>query len=494
MPWPTRASATHLALPPGPSYDRSDVRVGIVHFGVGGFHRAHQAAYLDALMNQGLARDWGVCGVGVLPGDRAMGRALLPQDCRYTLVVKHPDGRLEPRVVGSLVEHLYAPDSPERVLDRLTSPDTRIVSLTVTEGGYNVNQATGEFVGTEPGVLADLRPGAVPATVFGYVVEALERRRRRNVPPFTVVSCDNITSNGRLARKVFTAFAALRDPELAEWIAARVRFPNSMVDRITPATTDEDRAQLAARFGVADNWPVVCEPFTQWVLEDDFTLGRPPLERVGVQLVGDVRPYELMKLRLLNAGHQALAFFGHLLGHRYVHEAATDPRLAGYVRAYMDGEGTSSLLPVAGIDLDGYKDELLRRFANPGIRDTVARLCAETSDRIPTFVLPVLRHHLATGGPIAYTTAIVASWARYAEGVDEGGRPIEVVDRRAAEVTAAARRYPEDPLALIRLTELFGDLAEDRRFVAEYVETARLLHEEGAAATLARLAAVSGGA
>lgn len=477
-----------LALP-GQAYDRSAVRVGIVHFGVGGFHRAHQAAYIDSLMNLGLAMDWGICGVGVKSADRAMARALAPQGCRYTLVVKHPDGRLEPRVIGSIIDYLYAPDSPEQVLDRLASEHTRIVSLTITEGGYNVNQATGEFIATEPDVVEDLRPGAIPSTVFGYIVEALNRRQRRGIPPFSVMSCDNIQSNGHLAREMFTAFAALRDPNLAQWIREHVPFPNSMVDRITPATTDKDRDQINIRLAIDDNWPVVCEPFTQWVLEDDFSLGRPPLEQAGVQMVDDVTPYELMKLRLLNAGHQALAYFGHLLGHQYVDEAATDPQLAAYVRAYMDTEATPSLLPVPGIDLDDYKDELLRRFANPAIRDTVARLCAEASDRIPKFVLPVLQHNLATGGPISHATAIVASWARYAQGVDEHGETIDVVDRMAPEITAAARQYTKDPTAFIKLTSLFGDLAENPRFTREYLEIAHQIHTAGTAKTLMHLTA-----
>jgi mannitol 2-dehydrogenase len=476
-------------MPSYPTYDRAAVSVGIVHFGVGGFHRAHQAAYIDALMNRGMAMDWGICGVGVLPADARMARALVPQQCRYTLVVKHPDGELEPRVIGSIVDYLYGPDDPELVLKTLTRPETRIVSLTITEGGYNFNQVTREFIADEPSVAADLVPGATPSTVFGYVVEALDRRRRRGIAPFTVMSCDNIQSNGHVAREMFTAFAELRDPELAQWITEHVHFPDSMVDRITPATTDDDREQLREQLGVVDNWPVICEPFTQWVLEDDFSLGRPPLEEVGVQLVEDVAPYELMKLRLLNASHQAIAYFGYLLGHRYAHEAATDPRLARYTRAYMDNEATPTLLPVPGVDLEAYKTELLTRFANPGIRDTIARLCAESSDRIPKWVLPVIRQNLATGGPISHATAIVASWARYAEGVDEQGEGIVVVDRLADEVTAAARQYPQEPLAFLRMTQLFGDLAENERFVEEYLRIARSIHTVGVAETLSKLAA-----
>jgi mannitol 2-dehydrogenase len=471
----------------GPTYDRSAVTVGIVHFGVGGFHRAHQAAYIDSLMNQGTAMDWGICGVGVMPADLNMHHALTPQQGLYTLVVKHPDGTLEPRIIGSIIDYLYAPDNPAHVLDTLTREQTRIVSLTITEGGYNFNQTTHQFIPDEPGIAADLRPGATPSTVFGYIIEALDRRRHTGTPPFTIMSCDNIQSNGHIARAMFTAFAQQRDPELAQWITDHVHFPDSMVDRITPATTDQDREQLRNELGIHDNWPVITEPFTQWVLEDNFNQGRPPLEQAGVQLVHNVAPYELMKLRLLNASHQAIAYFGHLLGHRYVHEAAADPRLTQYTRAYMDAEATPTLLPVPGVDLDAYKTELLERFANPGIRDTIARLCAETSDRIPKWVLPVIRHNLTTDGPITHATAIIASWARYAEGTDEQGNPIDVVDRLADQVTAAARNYPQDPLALIKLTQLFGDLAQNKRFTHEYLRIADSIHTVGAAETLVKL-------
>jgi mannitol 2-dehydrogenase len=466
-----------------PTYDRRTVHVGIVHIGVGGFHRAHQAMYLDRLMNDGKALEWGICGVGVLPSDRRMADAMTAQDGLYTLVVKYPDGTLEPRVIGSIVEYLFAPDDPDAVIERMADPATRIVSLTVTEGGYNIHAVTGRFAEDDPAVQRDLQPGAVPRTSFGLITEALVRRRQRDVAPFAVVSCDNIQGNGTIARNSFAAFAALRDPELGEWVGKEVRFPNSMVDRITPATTDEDRAELARRYGVADQWPVVCEPFTQWVLEDQFE-ARPPLEDAGVQMVQDVEPYELMKLRLLNASHQAVAYFGYLAGYRLVHDACQDPLFASFLLAYMDEEATPTLEPVPGIDLDDYKRNLIARFSNPQVRDTIARLCAESSDRIPKWLLPVVRHNLQRGGPVALSAAIVASWARYAEGVDEDGNPIEVVDRLRDTVTAAAREQRSDPLAFVRNRELFGDLVEDDRFTGAYLAVLDSLHGKGARATL----------
>jgi mannitol 2-dehydrogenase len=469
-----------------PSYDRGRVRTGIVHLGVGGFHRSHQAMYLDRLMTAGRALDWGICGVGVLPGDRAMAEAMTAQDCLYTLVVKHPDGATEVRVIGSMVEFLLAPDDPEAVVEKMADPATRIVSLTVTEGGYNASAITGEFDDTNPEVLGDLRPGAALRTSFGLVTEALVRRRARGLAPFTVVSCDNIPGNGHLARSSYAAFAALRDPELGEWVRTSVPFPNSMVDRITPVTTDADRADLAARFGVADRWPVVCEPWTQWVLEDDFACGRPPLEDAGVQLVDDVAPYELMKLRLLNAGHQVLAQPGRLAGFTHVHQACADPAFRRLLEGYLEEEATPTLAPVPGIDLARYRAEVVRRFAGPAIADTLARICAEASDRIPQFLLPVLRANLASGGEIRRSVAVLAAWARSAQGADDSGRPIELLDGRAEALIARARS--SDPLAFVADRELFGDLVDDDRFVVAYRQAAASLRELGARATVERLA------
>jgi mannitol 2-dehydrogenase len=472
---------------PVPAYDRRLVTPGVVHVGVGGFHRAHQAMYHDRLMSEGAELDWGICGVGVLPADRGMQQALDAQDGLYTLVLKHSDGTYEPRVIGSIVEYLFAPDDPEAVIEKMAATSTRIVSLTITEGGYNISDLTGEFDVTNPDVIADLQPGAVPRTAFGLITEALWRRRKHGRTPFTVMSCDNLQENGHLTRRVFTAFARLRDPELGDWVESEVRFPNSMVDRITPVTTDADRAEVAERFGIEDRWPVVCEPYTQWVLEDTFPAGRPPYGEVGVELVDQVKPYELMKLRLLNGSHQALAYFGYLCGYRLVHEAAGDPLFQAFLLGYMDSEATPTLAPVPGVDLGGYKHTLIERFANPQIRDTIARVCAQSSDRIPKWLLPVVRQQLAAGGEIRRSAAVVASWARYAEGVDEQGRPIEVVDRRRDTLMRLARRQREDPDAFIANRELFGDLADNERFVAAYRSALASLHQRGARATLESL-------
>jgi mannitol 2-dehydrogenase len=477
----------------GPTYDRSRVTPGIVHFGVGGFHRAHQAMYVDALMNRGEALDWGIVGVGVMPQDARMRDALDAQDHLYTLVVKHPDGSLEPRVIGSLVDYLFAPDDPEAVLGRMTDPATRIVSLTVTEGGYHVNQVTGEFDPGDPALQADLKGDGPPVSAFGFIVEALRRRRAAGVAPFTVMSCDNLPGNGHVARKTITAFARLQDPDLADWMDTAVAFPNCMVDRITPVTTQADIDALEARYGVADRWPVVCEPFTQWVLEDDFPQGRPPFEDVGVQVVDDVVPYELMKLRLLNASHQALCYLGYLAGYRYAHEVCSDPLFVGFLLGYMENEASPTLPEVPGVDLDAYRHQLIERFANPEVRDTLARLCAESSDRIPKWLMPVVFANLERGGPIDRSTLVVASWARYAEGIDEQGEPIEVVDRLKDQMMAAAARQKDDPLAFIRNEDLFGAAADDPRFTSTYTAFLADLHGKGARQTLKDLEGRLGG-
>jgi mannitol 2-dehydrogenase len=471
---------------PVPTYDRALVTPGVVHIGVGGFHRAHQAMYHDRLLSEG-ALDWGICGVGVMPADRQMKQVLDAQDGLYTLVLKHSDGTYEPRIIGSIVEYLYAPDDPEAVIEKMAAESTRIVSLTITEGGYNVSDITGEFDAANPGVVADLAPGAVPRTAFGLITEALRRRRMRGLRPFTIMSCDNLQDNGYRSKRVFTAFARLRDPGLGDWVEREARFPNSMVDRITPGTTDADRVEIRERFGIEDQWPVVCEPYTQWVLQDAFTAGRPPYEQAGVQVVDQVEPYELMKLRLLNGSHQALAYFGYLAGYRLVHEAAQDPLFQAFLLGYMDKEATPTLAPVPGVDLEGYKYTLLERFSNPQVRDTIARLCAESSDRIPKWLLPVVRKQLANGGEIRRSAAVVASWARYAEGIDEAGQPIEVVDRLRDSLMRAARRQREDPDAFIANRHVFGDLVDKKPFVTAYRSALASLHQRGARATLESL-------
>jgi mannitol 2-dehydrogenase len=467
-----------------PRYDRSKVTPGILHLGVGAFHRSHQALTIDTLISQGMAQDWGIIGVGLLESDRRMSDALKPQDCLYTLITKHPDGQIHYQVIGSIIEYLYAPESPAAVLARLVDPAIRIVSLTITEGGYSFDRVTGEFDPATPGVAEDLQGSPHPISAFGFIVEGLRLRRANGTPAFTIQSCDNIQGNGEVAKKMIIEFAKRKDLELAEWISENVAFPNSMVDRITPVTATADIELASRKLGVEDQWPVPCEPFFQWVVEDHFPTGRPPLEKADVQMVSDVMPYELMKLRLLNASHQGLCYFGHLSGYTYVHEVMADPLIVTLLRRYMDEEASPTLSPVPGVDLAKYKNQLIERFSNSQVLDTVARLAAESSDRIPKWLLPVVREQLKKKGPVALSAAIVASWARYDEAIDEKGDPINVVDPLRDELVAIARTQRKNPTAFIQNAKLFGDLGSDPAFVEPYLAVLKSLHLNGAQKTL----------
>lgn len=471
-----------------PTYDRDALRRSIVHIGVGGFHRAHQAVYLDDIAERCISKNWGERGLGLLPGDRRMADALTPQGGLYTVVSRGAQGDTA-RVVGALTDYLFAPAAPARALGLLRDPATRIVSLTITEGGYLIDDETGHFDADDPAVRADVGRVETPQTVFGYLCAALAQRRAAGVAPFTVLSCDNLPGNGDVARRALVAFARLRDAGLADWIAAEVAFPNGMVDRITPRTTDADRELVAATFGIADAWPVVAEPYTQWVLEDHFCNGRPPLEEVGVQLVSDVAPYETMKLRLLNGSHQAMAYLGLLAGYRYAHEVLGDPDFRLLLARFMDDEVTPLLPAVPGIDLTAYKRTLLTRFANPAIGDTLARLATDGSDRMPKFVLPSLHEALAQGRPHRLLTLVVAGFIRALRGVDEQGAPLALDDRRADELRRLAVASPTDPRPILGVRRVFGDLGAHERWVAELTALLRQLDERGARATLAAVLA-----
>ncbi|MDR2930732.1 MAG: mannitol dehydrogenase family protein [Propionibacteriaceae bacterium] len=474
------------------TYDRRAMTVGIAHFGVGNFHRSHQAMYLDRLLrdprHESATRTWGICGVGVMESDRRMRDALNGQDYEYTAIERHPDGRAPATRVGSIIGFLHAGDDLDAVIDLLVDPATRIVSLTITEGGYNISDSTGQFDTTNPAVVADAEPGAIPSTVFGVVIAGLRRRRARGVPPFTIMSCDNVESNGDVARRSFTSFAAMVDPELAEWMTSTVSFPNCMVDRITPVTTDQDRAWVTQTYGVDDAWPVLSEGFTQWVLEDRFPSGRPAWEQVGVQLVHDVRPYEMMKLRLLNASHQGIAYAGLLAGHHFVHEAACDPTIVRFVRAYMDREASPTLGPVPGVDLPAYKDQLVERFASAHVRDTLDRLATDASDRIPKFVVPVIRARRAAGEQAPLCAAILAGWTQYARQCVAGVRPM-FVDRQEAAVRAAVERSRTDPVGFLRDHDWFADLGDDPVFTADYLRAIEAFQADTVSSALDKIMA-----
>ncbi|GJM44136.1 MAG: mannitol 2-dehydrogenase [Gemmatimonadota bacterium] len=461
-----------------PSYDRSRIQAGIVHVGVGGFHRSHEAYYTDALMNRSGASAWGICGVGLREADRRIGEILKAQDHLYTLIVKHPQGRIERAVIGSLVDFVLGCHDPGAAIARMAHADTRIVSLTITEGGYNFDPATGDFDFSNVEVRHDLEHPASPRTVFGFLTAALRMRRSRDLPALTIQSCDNIQHNGDLTRRMLLDFAREQDAELARWIEGEARFPNAMVDRITPVTTPEDVADLAAEAGLRDEWPVTCEPFAQWVIEDQFANGRPAWEEVGVHFVADVTPYEKMKIRLLNAGHSVLGWLGAIHGHKTIDGCVADPLFATYLRRFLDVEATPVLDPVEGIDLERYKDELVGRFGNPNIKDSVARICLESSAKLPKFLIPTITENLAQGGSIRFATLVIAAWGYYcAKAVDGQGAPLEFVDAMERELHQAARGTPEDSLSFLRLEAVFGDLVHDHRFATLYSEMIQGLYD-----------------
>jgi len=468
-----------------PTYDRHGVTQSIVHIGVGGFHRAHQAVYLDDLLHLPGYSEWGLCGVGLLKNDCRMRDALLPQDFLYTVVECSAAGE-RARVIGSLLNFLYAPEDPQAAIEKMAAPECRIVSLTITEGGYYVNQGTGEFDHGHPEIVHDLEHPHEPCCSFGYLAEALARRRKRGLPPFTVMSCDNLQQNGAVAKKMILAFAERRDPALSKWLAEYGAFPNSMVDRITPAATVDNRIMVREKFGIDDAWPVVTEPFKQWVIEDCFPNGRPAWERVGAQMTSDVFPYEKVKIRLLNASHQAICHIGRLLGYQYVHEAVADPYIKKLVTALMDVEVTPLLPEVHGIDLDEYKKTLIERFANPAIKDQLSRISMEGSARIPKFVLPSIHEQLERGGPIKMLSFTLACWFRCLRETNDLGEELPIIDSLADKLRENARRGGADPGALLSIDELFGDvLPRSRVFVAEVSHALRSLYENGAKATLA---------
>lgn len=458
---------------PGPTYDRKAMVSGIVHIGVGGFHRSHQAFYTHQLLEKEHAYEWGICGVGLRDADKNIHDVLTRQDGLYTLIVKHPDGKIESGVLGAINDFLLAKNGVHAIIDRMADPNTKIVSLTITEGGYNFNPATGEFDFSNPDIRHELENPNDPKTVYGYLTAALKKRHEAGLMPFSIMSCDNIQHNGDVARKMVLAFANRQDPELGEWIAENVTFPNSMVDRITPVTTKADMEYLEKTHRFKDTWPVTCEPFIQWVVEDDFCNGRPAYEKVGVQFVPDVKPYEKMKLRLLNAGHSVLGILGAIEGKETINDCMKDDTFSTFLRVFMDREATPTLDEVRGIDLDDYKDSLLQRFSNPTIKDSVSRICSESSAKLPKFLIETVQENLAAGRSIDLAVMVIAAWCYYSDKqVDKNGNPLKIIDAMADELHFAAKQTASDPLAFIKLDSIFGDLAQNERFSKRYQEMA----------------------
>ncbi len=467
-----------------PAFDPAGVRPGIVHLGLGGFHRAHMARYTHDLMERDpAALAFGIVGAGLLPADRRMLDALAPQDNLYTLVERDAENETV-RVIASLARVIFAADGAADLLGAIDNDAVRIVSLTVTENGYCLNRATKQLDDAHPLIRHDLEAPHDPRSAIGIVVEGYRRRMAAGRPAFTALSCDNIQHNGTVLRDAVRALATLQDAaDLVSWIDANASFPSTMVDRITPVTTDADIAALTERYGVVDRWPVFCEPFTQWVIEDRFVQGRPRWEDVGAQFVPDVAPYEFMKLRLLNASHLAVAGLGRLAGYLTVDEAMRDPLLARYMAALMDRETGPTLAPVPGVDLVEYKRTLLTRFANPSIRDTVERV--NTDAPLNVLVDPI-RDRLRASEPVDLLALALAAWLRRVRGEDETGQPIEIKHPLAATLRARAIEGGPNPEPLLGITELFGEVGRSAVLIGAVRHWLTSLYEVGSAKTLAR--------
>lgn len=479
--------APEVALP---AYALDDTRQGIAHIGVGGFHRAHQAYYTDALMNTGEGLDWAICGVGLRAEDRRARDDLKEQDYLFTLFELGDTDDTEVRVIGAIRDMLLAEDDASALIDKLASPQIRIVSLTITEGGYCIDDSNGEFMAHLPQIQHDLAHPEAPETVFGFLCAALTKRRAAGTPAFTLMSCDNLPHNGAVTRKALLAFAALRDADLHDWIAQNVSFPNAMVDRITPMTSTEHRLQLADKHAVDDAWPVVCEPFVQWVLEDKFVNGRPAWEKVGVQFTDDVTPYEEMKIKLLNGSHLALTYLGFLKGYRFVHETMNDPLFVRYMRAYMDLDVTPQLSPVPGINLTDYKQTLVDRFSNQAIADQLERVCSDGSSKFPKFTVPTLNRLIADGQETKRAALVVAAWALYLKGVDENGDTYSIPDPRAAFCQALVADDALITQRLLEVEEIFGTaIPRSAAFVAAFEWCCNSLRDVGVTRTLERVLA-----
>ena len=454
-----------------PNYNRENITTGVVHVGVGGFHRAHEAMYIDQLLEDVANANWGICGVALLNFDQKIYNVLKEQDGLYTLVIKELDGTLTKEVIGSITEYLFAPDSPKAVIEKMADKATKIITLTITEGGYNLNEATGEFNYENPTIIHDKNNLAEPKTIFGYLTQALALRKENNNGPITILSCDNIEGNGHVTKKMLLSYIAFAQPDLLPWIESNVSFPNSMVDRITPATIPSDIALLLETSGIEDQWPVVCESFQQWVIEDDFIAGRPNLEAVGVQFVKDVAPFEKMKLGLLNAGHSVIGILGSLMGYNTIDEAIHNPEIAKFLAIYLDNEVTPTLNDLEGVDLTQYKKTLVARFSNVYIKDQIERICSETSAKMPKFIMPTVQGQLAANRSVSHAAFVIAAWAIYSLGVNEKKESINIKDALQEVLFAKATLAQTNPVAFIQIEAVFGTLSTSESFVAVYTKS-----------------------
>lgn len=468
-----------------PAYDRALVRPGIVHIGIGNFHRVHQATVIDDCLNWLSNAHWGISGVGLTDGTAAQAKAEIyrQQDNLYTVTELTSESPRETRVIGAMVEYLHAPSDPDAVRRRLTDPATRIVSLTITEGGYNIDGSTGEFALGAPGIASDLA-GNVPQTPFGYLVDALDRRRREGLQPFTVLSCDNLRSNGDTTRKAVVTFARARDKSLADWIEAEGAFPNSMVDRIAPQVSDSDRQRLNQSTGVGDLIPATCEPYTKWVIEDRFCAGRPPLEVGGVEFSNDVAAYEAVKGRLSNAAHMLMCYPSLLMGSRTVDEGMRDPRISQLLRNFWDLDSLRLVTPPRGYSIERFTAQVLERFANPAIKDSLLRVAGDGASKINVFHAKTILQLVAEGADLTREAFLMATFARYLCGADDVGKPFSIFEPQVTAEDFALVRST-DKLGVLRTSAFRGlGLHESPAFVSMFLRMTEGISRQGTSQTL----------
>lgn len=483
-------SSNLAAVPAGiekPTYDRSKVRAGIAHLSVGNFHRAHQAVYLDRCLALGGQDEWGIVGIGLMnvESERAKAKALQGQKGLYSLTDYPPEGQPTVSIIGSIVDYLHAPDDPEAVLAKLSDPAIRIVTLTVTEGGYNTDEK-GRFKLEDPAVARDLE-SSTPSTSFGYVTEALRRRRAAGVAPFTVLSCDNLRHNGHVVKNALLSFARAKDADLAEWIEQSVAFPSCMVDRITPAVGPADAARLNRDSGLDDAAPVFAEDFIQWVVEDNFPNGRPALEKVGVQFTADVDPYEQVKLRMLNASHSMLAFPGTLIGHRIVHLAMKDPNVSELLDQFLSKDAGPLLDAPPSMSTGQYGDMLLKRYRNPAIGDQMLRIASDGGSKLPVFVQDTAKALIGQGKDHRRIAFLLASFTEYLKGKDDKGESFPVVEPNVTEADFALVNDTDLKKGLGLSVFKGWGLEHSDPFGADYARYRESIQRQGAGATLTEL-------
>lgn len=465
-----------------PTYDRSALTPGIVHIGLGNFHRAHQAWYLHRLMQKGLAHDWAIIGAGVRANDAQMRARLLEQDCLTTLIELDPAGSAA-EVVGSMIDFVPVEEGNGPLIAQMADPAIRIVATTVTEGGYYLDTGTGKFNAGHPDIVHDAAHPQSPRTAFGAIIAALRQRRDNGTGPFTLQCCDNLVSNGDVLRQTVVSLARLSDPDLAGWIDDNCSFPNAMVDCIVPASGPAE-IELARSLGVEDQVPVTHENFRQWVIEDDFCAGRPDWDEVGATFSDDVHSYEMMKLRILNGGHQLIGNPGELLSVRTIAECMTHPLIGAFFRKVEMTEIVPHIHPVPGMTPAAYVDLIDRRFSNPRIVDTTRRVAFDGSSKRASQLLGSLRDGLAAGGPVEGLALAEAMWCRMCTGQREDGAVIEPNDPRWPELQVAAMAARDNPSAWLAQESIYGDLGQDKRFADAFAFWLTTMSREGCASAL----------